>query len=680
MEISPKQQPITLALPVDSLKEKRSSSILSRRRSTSLPSKPTASSSFLDFRESWRGSFSFTPSPIKDSGTDRNTKLLQVHTSDLQLDDDERTSTRYSPSVYTFGMGSINDGPDTEEPGGKSKDRNEMKELPLFNILPARSSDRSIETQKNLNSLDDTVNEQPENQSTEELDQTFPLVHVRRNPSRYGIFLRRSFVEAVLPISVSPELPPVLKLEDERLSVQCKGLDGSNKRRTRKSFLTDSLPDSPVPPVPAHMSLPSSANPLRGSRTSFPWPILNYENPIASSSNTNLHNVLPPLPTADDKIWKRNSRPRGASTGGETGTGTGHIASQDRTFEQGGHNRYTNSEKGKHVLGLASNDGAYDLRSRLERNKDAQGIIRSSVRTGQETPVCVVWLSLLNKPIARRGQAEAQDKMLRIDIPNDLVVSSMTRHGKKGRKYRGQLDFDDEYFALCLQAGYIDLLGNWFTRTLGPRKLKSIQVGRTNKWSGCKWQGTNGTMSRLLAAGSGFHSPGESRSPFTESALFRLYQEPSSGKARYTWVHWARRLAASNVMEQDGYARHDYLSAHPSARPSRRILSSQLHDLTPIVDAYAGLPSPSGVSRRLDTITTIQLVCELSAFRVLCALIIILTLSVFAAVLWIFVGATQAGGLGSSERASSRVASGMAIAVLVLLLESVGFVAWVWLS
>lgn len=79
--------------------------------------------------------------------------------------------------------------------------------------------------------------------------------------------------------------------------------------------------------------------------------------------------------------------------------------------------------------------------------------------------------------------------------------------------------------------------------------------------------------------------------------------------------------------------------------------------------------------------TTIQFVQAYSTLRILSVLALMLLFSVAAALLWIFVG-TAGSGIRSNEsnQRSDRVGSGMAIGILVLLIESLGFGAWVWCS
>jgi hypothetical protein len=146
----------------------------------------------------------------------------------------------------------------------------------------------------------------------------------------------------------------------------------------------------------------------------------------------------------------------------------------------------------------------------------------------------------------------------KIVIPASLTVSSCDATGKPGKKTKQRdtgpttTDFDDAYLAQQLRSSYRSLAGSWFLRTLSARKLSYIQLGQIDVWSGSSLSisssefGSKGCRTaRLLSRTAGFDISDERR-PFTEHNLMDLYRHPDTGKARYTWVHWARRVAASN--------------------------------------------------------------------------------------------------------------------------------------
>ena len=81
-----------------------------------------------------------------------------------------------------------------------------------------------------------------------------------------------------------------------------------------------------------------------------------------------------------------------------------------------------------------------------------------------------------------------------------------------------------------------------------------------------------------------------------------------------------------------------------------------------------------------DTIMTVQFVHTLSTLRILVANALILMTSALGALLWIFLG-VGSGWMGNfGLQSAGRVGGGMAVGVLVLLLESLVFGVWVWRS
>jgi hypothetical protein len=172
---------------------------------------------------------------------------------------------------------------------------------------------------------------------------------------------------------------------------------------------------------------------------------------------------------------------------------------------------------------------------------------------------CVVWISLLR----RRGQEGTGRRVERIGIPASLTVSTSDTTRKGGKKTSRAketgpttTDFDDAYLASQLRTSYCSLAGPWFLRTISARKLSYIQLGQIDIWSGSSSSPSSSNFTlgenngktaraRLLSKNTGFDISDEARL-FTEHNLMDLYRHPDTGKARYTWVHWARRVAASN--------------------------------------------------------------------------------------------------------------------------------------
>ncbi|OAG11508.1 uncharacterized protein CC84DRAFT_1200770 [Paraphaeosphaeria sporulosa] len=308
----------------------------------------------------------------------------------------------------------------------------------------------------------------------------------------------------------------------------------------------------------------------------------------------------------------------------------------------------TSPQKGIHVLGMA-HDTAYDPRSRLERNISAQGLIHSpsspttkherwnSARSTNSARESYIWLSL------RRNRNHIASRMESLTIPSSLVATPQPSPTFKPKLRHLAADYDDMHFARELRATYRRLAGPWVLRVLSARKLRYIRLAQVSAWSGSSIPpGLHEQAGTLLAARSGLPTLGDPGPPFTEHALLDLYRAPRSGDARYTWVHWARRVAASNRRPSDPHA----------------------HERT----------RSDGVAER--EVTTVQFVHAFAPFKMLTVLVVMLAVAVAAAVLYIFLGNSVWRGEGTRERAE-KVTPGMLVGMLALGVEGVVFVAWV---
>lgn len=353
------------------------------------------------------------------------------------------------------------------------------------------------------------------------------------------------------------------------------------------------------------------------------------------------------------------------------------------------------SKKGRQVLGIAASDGEYDTRSRLARNEEAQGVVRprsdcalgrtrwvsrrSAVESIKES---VVWLSLRKHSARVEGVASS---LAQIVVPSSLTTTSprpgcrRRRHGlgSHPNKLPGNdatVDFDDMLFAQHLRDAYARLAGPWFLRALSPRTLSYIQLDRVAVWSGSSPPHDNpsnkAVAARLLAARGTLEADPESRTPFSEENLMALYRNPASGKARYTWVHWARRVAASNGMLN-----------------GRLGSSGRLVRIKPVdfdakdeeeYKASAVFSSPRGHAKALrDYLTTVQFVHAFSALKILVVAGLMLALSVLAALLWVFEGKSVMVVAPEGRSRAERVGPGMLVGLMALGVEGVLFAVWV---
>jgi hypothetical protein len=388
----------------------------------------------------------------------------------------------------------------------------------------------------------------------------------------------------------------------------------------------------------SNMSQPLDRSFLHSDSTDFPA-IPSFSNgrrinlsPLSIANRDNLpsHFVKTPYPfTAKKEFPKPTTRPRQHNMRSRLDSG----------YAEDSANEY-DDRKGKHVLGLVPSDGSYDLRSRLERNEDAQGLISASSPLPPATST--LWLSLSKRSTTSRHLA-------RIDIPRSLTTLA----------HDHPIDFDDTYLASRLRAAHTELAGSRFKRAFSARSLSHIQLAHLNTWSAESLAPPSPT--RLLAARAGTDASPVAADLFTEDALMTLYRAPRNGKARYTWVHWAQRVAQSHLREACPQTQ--------TQKQSQTRLPRRLNEKTSSTSSSTVSPS--------DVLTTVQFVHTLRTTRIALAVCLILCISAAACLAWVFLGTAVGGGGGGVEGRGARVLGGVAVGALVLAMQGCVFAVWV---
>ncbi|KAH6643878.1 hypothetical protein C7974DRAFT_8532 [Boeremia exigua] len=561
-------------------------------------------------------------------------------------DDEDRTQTFSVDGDVGLGLGSLVHSPVRQQRGsrGRSRERTGLTALPRFEVghgegndLPKRARHVSLTRMEKAHVK--VVHNHGSNAST-------PRGSITSNASRESV---------TQSTQITKPYPVDLR---SGATVLHEGVQNRHRRNTSDSVIADSIinahlttmqalnalsPSASIPEISGHSLYSVTGTELPKARSFSDTRHIRLS-PISVKDRNNLpsHFVKTPYPfTAKKEFPKPVTRPRCHNLDGRLDSGYGG----DSGF--GGEGSNDSDIKGKHVLGLMPSGEEYDLRSRLDRNAEAQGVLRTQNTHGDmHCRESVLHLSLQkqSKNISRRRA--------RIIIPSDFSTPGPDRHQN--------IDFDDTYLAVRLQAAHRELTGSWIKRQFSAKKLRYISLCQSSSWSDFQAMPTQlaGGANRLLAFGAGAD---KEDATFTEDKLLQLYKHPRTGKARYTWVHWARRVATSHVS--------------PSSGPQTSGASCQ-----DSVDGKEGSVIHHPVSSPADAITTVQFVHTLSTLRVLVALALILATSALAALLWIFfgVGSGWVGDFGL--QAANRVGSGMALGVLALLFQSLGFGAWIWLS
>lgn len=229
---------------------------------------------------------------------------------------------------------------------------------------------------------------------------------------------------------------------------------------------------------------------------------------------------------------------------------------------------------------------------------------------------------------------------------------------EKDAHFRG-LDFDDAVFFVQLREQYNTLLGA--QRFFSARSLTRITVsGFASREADARYGWLATPRSPRAVAYRGLSDT------FSEERLMKQYTNPRQGKARYAWVSWAHRLAAAPTTPVP-------LSARTPA------------------SLRSGADAERAMVKRLEQPEGLEFVVSWSVRRILSVLILVLLLSLAAALLWVFLGRSSmmegvtfrgpvmstGGGLID---AGDRVGTGIIMGICVLLLGLTGMGGWIGVS
>lgn len=243
----------------------------------------------------------------------------------------------------------------------------------------------------------------------------------------------------------------------------------------------------------------------------------------------------------------------------------------------------------------------------------------------------------------RRSNVNRKLRITSLTVPasNDFTAVRSSSMGAKERHFKA-LDFDDQEFFLQLRRCYRNLSGP--LRFLSARSLTRIAV--------------SGPATKAADVGYGWRSPrllaykGLSDT-FSEEQILRHYRNPALGHSRYAFVHWAHRLA--------------------SIPPSRTPRPEEENQESERKNSLSGKQQPEGL----------ELIVAWSVLRISTVLLLILAVSVAAALLWTFLGRNTAGvwpPAGGFRDAGDRVATGVLIGMCVLLLGLSSLAGWLGVS
>ncbi|KAF2108333.1 hypothetical protein BDV96DRAFT_636886 [Lophiotrema nucula] len=680
-----------------------------------------------------------------EGGVSPGVDFFDDNSSEEESEWEDDNGTRDFSEVEGLGLG-IMSTPEYggKSAGRKGTGRQEvLSALPPFNQIPDQSSGNALgnddeeERRGRLRASSRKVNEARQ-MSLKRMSRGPKIIH-NHSPSLGGPETSCESHVSQGSIDCNKSFPPF----QSRVSGDTNGQGGlgrtRHRRNTSESLMADSIVNAHVHTMRVLESLsPSASLSLAHSHShTIPYPQSLLQPLLASSSRHHISFSSPPV-FEDDPPHHDPDRPRHlpahyVKTPYPGWEKTKVFPRRSLRKKPGFIGEGEGDGKGRRVLGLVASDGEFDLRGRYLQNSDlgvgrsrsdvvrekrvwssnhnypssagagaGSGVKRTGTTTGMGDPgESVVYATLQPNRSGRRQKVE------RIVIPSSLSLSLTTRSPERKQKQKQAnhhheekatgggggadrtVDFDDKYLALRLRASYRALAGPWLLRALSARTLDRIQIGRLGVWSGddtsCHFHCTQASHLRLLASHPhALDDENDTKTVFTESALLELYKSPEAGKARYTWVHWARRLAASNSASSSSRHtsfHHNHSSTRVKGPVSVSERAAQPDDLPPEREiereAVTGTYSFPNEIQTQDTIMTIQFTHRFSLPRILVALALSLLLSIVATLLWIFVGVSEWPTYALEGR-PARVGSGMLVGVLVLGLEGVVLAGWGW--
>jgi hypothetical protein len=268
----------------------------------------------------------------------------------------------------------------------------------------------------------------------------------------------------------------------------------------------------------------------------------------------------------------------------------------------------------------------------------------------------------------RRSNPNSRLRLSTLTIPANSEFSAVkNRRCSSDRKEYTPQDFDDAELFRQLRRHYQDLLGPW--RHFSARSLTMICVsGDASKQadSGYGWLLTPRSPRTLAHKGL--------NDTFSEEKLLRFFHDPSAaGKSRYAWVSWAHRLSDAPAISTP---------LPLSSEPPSAVVPDSARTPASAVTASSTVNNRFSMIRRAEQHEGLEFVVSWSVRRILLALVLVLTLSLAATLLWVFLGknshggGTQAGFMGAGD----RVVAGVVMGICVLLIGIFGVGGWIGVS
>ena len=710
-----RQHPIVPAVPSSS--PMVTQTIFLNHPSARLSSSPASSPRIIEPSPTRRGSVHPVMSETMERGLVPGADFFDDGSSDSEWEDSEGDITQTFTLDEGLGLRSL---PHAVEEKSGSVHRGRSKQRSTIASLPHFSGPSSVDDPGLGIRYDETNDEHTDSKGSKRARQmslrrlNMDNVRVVQTRSRVGTprdSLRSAGSDAPSPANTNNPFPQFTQFQHHEDAPQHSSTSkGRHRRNTSESMIAESIINAHVMTMRALESLNSPIGsislPINQQHHAFPH---SGSTTHPKSLSTSRHITLSPLSTAHHpqdrdrpphlpahfiktpypfsakkEFPKPKSRPRRRGLSDSfKGWSEEEYKRLDSAYggeaeKEDEKERYDDA-KGKYVLGLVDGSAAadVDMRSRMQRNESAQGVIRSpvgSVSEGDEDGV--VWVGV-SRETWWRGARAGSGKLVKIVIPQNFTLKITYRshgfgpgdsnekdrkpsrwiHRIGNRKQAAQIDFDDAFFAHELRKSYFTLSGSFISRTFSASTLSHIRLSQYALWSGttATTPPTHHPLQGLLATSQGHALAHNEATPFNEEALLVLFRKPMSGFRRYSWVSWARKLSSSSSSS----------SCVTSDAPQRVCgCCTCQHRSTQTLQT---------------TIPTIEFVATPSVQRILGVLALVICMTIAATLLWVFLGPPGGGGDEQDER-RRRVGSGVAVGVLGVLVQGAALGAWVMFS
>ena len=245
----------------------------------------------------------------------------------------------------------------------------------------------------------------------------------------------------------------------------------------------------------------------------------------------------------------------------------------------------------------------------------------------------------------RHSNPNSKLRVTSLTIPASNEISAVRSGGQVEKELRA-LEFDDAALFRDMKKCYAELSG--FMRFISARSLTRIAVsGSASKAADARYGWLCQPRSPRTLVYQGLSDT------FSEEKILQHYRNPTLGRSRFAFVHWAHRLAAAPPVRTSG------------ADSQRSEMDEQ--------DLVRRMKQPEGL----------EFVVSWSITRILFILVAILVISMAASLLWVLLGHNTVASSppqGGFRDAGDRIVPGVVMGICILLVGLTTMAGWLGVS